>query len=88
MERVGDVEISSRVSETGTNGNVPYRPQSEPERRVERLGFALRGLAADLAEERRKAAKLRREVAELRTRLEHPAVDAQRRPRPPERGLR
>ena len=88
MERVGDLEISSRVSETRTNGNEPYRPQSEPERRAERLGFALRGLAADLADERRKAAQLRREVAELRTRLENRAGDAQLRPRPPEGGLR
>ena len=81
-------EISSQVSETGTSGNVPYRPPSEFEGRAERLGFALRRLAADLAEERRKGAQLRREVAELRTRLEHPAVDPQRRPRPPEGGLR
>ena len=81
-------EISSLLSETRTTGNEPYRPQSEPERRAERLGFALRGLAADLADERHKVAQLRREVAELRTRLEHHSVDAQRRPRPPEGGLR
>ena len=79
---------ASPVGETRTNGNETYRPQSEPERRAERLGFALRGLAAELAEERRKVAQLRRAVAELRARLENPAVDAQWRPRPPEGGLR
>jgi hypothetical protein len=41
-----------------TTGNEPYRPQSEPEFRVERLGFALRGIAADLVVERRKIARL------------------------------
>jgi hypothetical protein len=44
---------------------------TKAELRAKRLGFALRDLAADLVEERRKVAQLRREVAELRSR-EHP----------------
>ena len=44
-------------------------PTTEPEFRAERLGMALRGLAAELVSERRKVAGLRREVAELRSRL-------------------
>ena len=47
----------------------PDPPRTEPESRAERLGFALRSLAAELVEERRKAAELRREVTELRSRL-------------------
>jgi hypothetical protein len=45
-------------------------PRTEPEFRAERLGYALRSLAADLVDERHKVAELRREVAELRARLE------------------
>ena len=44
-------------------------PRTEPEFRAERLGFALRSLAADLVDERHKVAALRREVAELKARL-------------------
>ena len=44
-------------------------PTSEPEFRAERLGMALRGLAAELVNERRKVARLRREVAELQSQL-------------------
>ena len=51
-------------------------PDEEPdllrigsELRARRLGFALRGLAAELVEERRKVAELRRENADLRARL-------------------
>ncbi len=44
-------------------------PTTEPEFRAERLGMALRGLAAELVNERRKVARLRREVAQLRSRL-------------------
>ena len=47
----------------------PEPARTEPESRGERLGFALRSLAADLVDERRKVAELRREVAELRSRL-------------------
>ena len=43
---------------------------TERELRVHQLGSALRGLAAELVEERRKVAVLRREIAELRQRLE------------------
>jgi hypothetical protein len=42
---------------------------TEPEFRAERLGFALRSLAAELAAERRTVAQLRREIAELRALL-------------------
>jgi hypothetical protein len=48
----------------------PVRPRTEPERRNERLGFALRSLAAELVDERRKVAELRRNVAELKSQLE------------------
>ena len=40
-----------------------------PELRVERLGRALRGLAAELVDERREVARLRGENADLRARL-------------------
>ena len=52
-----------------TPGDVPALPRTEPEIRAQRLGHALRGLAADLVDERHKVAALRREVAELRARL-------------------
>ena len=42
---------------------------SEPEFRAERLGYALRSLAAELVDERHKVAQLRREVAGLRAQL-------------------
>jgi hypothetical protein len=45
-------------------------PPTGPERRAERLGFALRGLAAELVDERRKVAQLRQQVAELQAQLE------------------
>ncbi len=48
----------------------PDPPRTEPESRAERLGFALRSLAAELVQERRKVADLRREVAALRSRVE------------------
>lgn len=44
--------------------------RTERELRAEQLGSALRGLAAELVEERHKVTGLRREVAELRQRLE------------------
>ena len=44
--------------------------RTKPEFRAERLGYALRSLAAELVDERRKVAELRREVAEMRARLE------------------
>jgi glutamate---cysteine ligase / carboxylate-amine ligase len=47
----------------------PNLRRSERESRAQRLGFALRGLAADLVSERRKVAELRRRVAELTSRL-------------------
>lgn len=48
----------------------PDPPRTEREVRAERLGHALRGLAAELVDERRKVAELRREVAQLRSQLE------------------
>jgi hypothetical protein len=48
----------------------PVLPRTEPERRAERLGFALRSLAGELVDERRKVAELRRKVAELKSRLD------------------
>jgi hypothetical protein len=45
------------------------RPRTEFEFRAERLGSALRGLAAELVDERRKVVELRREIAQLRSQL-------------------
>ena len=53
-----------------TPEDEPELPRTKPEVHAERLGFALRSLAAELVEERQKVAELRREVAELRARLE------------------
>lgn len=44
-------------------------PRTKTELRAERLGIALRGLAAELVAERRKVVELRREVAVLRSQL-------------------
>ena len=43
--------------------------RTELDLRAQQLGSALRGLAADLVDERSKVAHLHREVAELRERL-------------------
>jgi uncharacterized coiled-coil protein SlyX len=63
----------------------PGGPRIGPEVRAQRLGFALRGLAAELVDERRKVAQLHRELAELRARLEvlEPTHGAARRPARP-----
>ena len=45
-------------------------PRTEREFRAQRLGFALNSLAAELVAERRKVAQLRRELAQLKARLE------------------
>jgi hypothetical protein len=48
-----------------------------------RLGFALQGLASDLAEERRRRIALEREVRELRRALaDRDEQESRRRPRP------
>lgn len=47
----------------------PDLPRTGPELRAQRLGSALRNLAAELVDERRKVARLRREIAELTARL-------------------
>jgi hypothetical protein len=48
----------------------PDLPRTRPELRAERLSFALRDLAADLVDERRKVAQLRHQVADLQAELE------------------
>jgi hypothetical protein len=48
----------------------PDLPRIDSELRAQRLGFALRGLAVELVDERRKVAQLRREIADLRAQLE------------------
>jgi chromosome segregation ATPase len=52
-------------------------PSTTPELRAQRLGSALRGLAAELVDERRKVAELRHQVAELEAQLE--SLSAERR---------
>ena len=53
-----------------TPTHEPDVPRTRPEIRAERLGFALRDLAADLVDERRKVAQLRHQVAELEAEIE------------------
>ena len=67
------------VRETVAAGTEPNRPLSGPEHRNERLGFALRDLAAELVCERRKVARLRREVTELTARLDGELVASRQR---------
>ena len=43
--------------------------RTESEFQAERLGIALRGLAGELIDERRKVAELRREITRLRSQL-------------------
>jgi hypothetical protein len=52
-----------------TSENDPGTPTTQSELRAQRLGSALRGLAAELVDERRKVAQLRREIADLKARL-------------------
>jgi uncharacterized coiled-coil protein SlyX len=52
-----------------TSDDEPGLPRLGSEVRAERLGFALRSLAVELVDERRKVAQLRREVADLTARL-------------------
>jgi hypothetical protein len=53
-----------------TPTDEPDLPRTVPELRAQRLGFALRALAAELVDERRKVAQLRQQVAELQALLE------------------
>jgi hypothetical protein len=53
-----------------TPDDEPDLPRIGSELRARRLGFALRRFAAELVDERRKVAQLRREIADLRARLE------------------
>ena len=56
-------------------------PRSEPEFRAQRLGFALKGLAAELVAERQKVVQLRRELRQLKARPEYRRIaDDQDRP--------
>ena len=50
-----------------TSGGSLHPPRTESEFRAERLGTALRSLAAELIDERRKVAQLRRELAKVRS---------------------
>ncbi|MDA0167395.1 hypothetical protein OM076_44460 [Solirubrobacter ginsenosidimutans] len=52
-----------------TSEDDPATPTTPSEVRAQRLGSALRGLAAELVDERRKVAQLRREIADLKARL-------------------
>jgi hypothetical protein len=53
-----------------TSDDEPDLPRIGSELRAQKLGFALRSLAVELVDERRKVAQLRREVADLKARLE------------------
>lgn len=53
-----------------THHHHPDLPITEPEFRAQRLGFALNSLAAELVAERRKVAQLRKELGQLKARLE------------------
>jgi hypothetical protein len=65
--------------------DAAHQPRTGPELRAQRLGSALRNLAADLVDERRKVADLRREIAQLRAQLESlgPTYDGGKTPAPP-----
>jgi hypothetical protein len=65
-----------------TPTDEPDRPPTGPELRAERLGFALRGLAAELIDERRKVAQLRQQVAELQAQLDGAEADRASNPKP------
>jgi uncharacterized protein involved in exopolysaccharide biosynthesis len=49
-------------------------PRTAQELRAQRLGFALRSLAAELVDERRKVAWLRREIADLTREIAEPTA--------------
>ena len=53
-----------------TPDDEPDLPSLGSELRAQRLGFALRSLAVELVDERRKVAQLHRAIADLRARLE------------------
>ena len=52
-----------------THHHHPDLPNTEPEFRAQRLGFALNSLAAELVAERQKVAQLRRELRQLKSQL-------------------
>jgi hypothetical protein len=65
--------VHARAAHSGarmTSEDDPATPTTQSEVRAQRLGSALRGLAAELVDERRKVAQLRREIADLKARLE------------------
>jgi uncharacterized coiled-coil protein SlyX len=65
--------------------DATHQPSTGPELRAQRLGSALRNLAADLVDERRKVARLRREIADLRAQLKslEPTHHGDKAPAPP-----
>ena len=65
-----------------TPTDEPDPPPTGPELRAERLGFALRGLAAELVDERRKVAQLRQQVANLEAQLDVAEADRASNPKP------
>jgi len=65
-----------------TPTDEPDLPPTGPELRAERLGFALRGLAAELVDERRKVAQLRQQVANLQAQLDVAEADRASNPKP------
>jgi outer membrane protein TolC len=65
-----------------TPTDEPDPAPTGPELRAERLGFALRGLAAELVDERRKVAQLRQQVANLQAQLDVAEADRASNPKP------
>ena len=65
-----------------TPSDEPDLPPTGPELRAERLGFALRALAAELVDERRKVAQLRQQVADLQAQLDVAEADRASNPKP------
>jgi hypothetical protein len=70
MRAAASPDYRRGIARLMTLSEEPHRPQSDHEFRAERLGYALRRLAADLVEARRDAMQLRRENDELRSELE------------------
>lgn len=58
------------VAGLGPPRQARLSPTTEYELRAQRLGSALRGLATELVDERRRVARLRLEIAGLKARLE------------------
>ena len=65
-----------------TPTDEPDPPPTGQELRAERLGFALRVLATELVDERRKVAQLRQQVANLQAQLDVAEADRASNPKP------